>query len=102
MEKKEINTSKQVMLIVEAGEWESVKGAQCQMLELLQKLLRQQHATILRPHITLKEFLTAVSIGRTKFDQLVAQNKIKVIKKQRKIYVPVSEIDRFFKDPSIC
>jgi hypothetical protein len=52
-------------------------------------------------HITAKEFMVAVRICRTKFDQLVSQNKIRIIKKRRKIYVPTSEVDRYFSDPSI-
>jgi len=52
-------------------------------------------------NITAKEFMSAVRIGRTKFDQLVLSNKIKVIRKRRKLYVPVGEVDRYFKDPSI-
>ncbi len=52
-------------------------------------------------NITAKEFMEAVRIKRTKFDQLVAQNKIKIIKKRRKIYLSVTEIDRYFNDSSI-
>jgi hypothetical protein len=52
-------------------------------------------------HITAKEFMAAVRICRSKFDQLVGQNKIRIIKKRRKIYVPTSEVDRYFSDPSI-
>jgi hypothetical protein len=36
--------------------------------------------------------MTAVHIGRTKFDDLVATNKIKIIKKTRKIYLRVQEV----------
>jgi len=46
--------------------------------------------------ITAIEFMQAVQIGRTKFDQLVAQNQVKIIKKKRKIYLPVGEIERYF------
>ena len=52
-------------------------------------------------HITAKEFMTAVRICRSKFDQLVAAGKISTIKKKRKIYVPLSEVNRYFTDPSI-
>jgi len=45
--------------------------------------------------------MEAVRIGRTKFDQLVSTGKIRIIKKRRKIYVPVSEVDRYFADPGI-
>lgn len=51
--------------------------------------------------ITAKEFMAAVRIGRTKFDQLVASRKIQTIKKRRKIYVPVTEVNRYFTDPNI-
>ena len=39
--------------------------------------------------MTAIEFMSAVCIRRTKFDELVKFGKIKVIKKCRKIYVPV-------------
>ena len=39
----------------------------------------------------------AVRIGRTKFDQLVQANMVKTIKKDRKIYVPMGEVERYFK-----
>lgn len=52
-------------------------------------------------HITAKEFMVAVKICRSKFDQLVATRKIQVIKKKRKIYVPLQEVNRYFTDPSI-
>ncbi|MDP4244550.1 MAG: hypothetical protein Q8932_01770 [Bacteroidota bacterium] len=45
--------------------------------------------------------MDAVRIRRWKFNQLIAGNKIKTIKKRRKIYVLATEIDRFFTDPSI-
>ncbi len=89
------------MLVVAAEEWKQIREVQNQMFLLLQDLARERMATVPRMYIPLKEFLAAVHIGRTKFDQLVAHNKIHIIKKQRKIYVPVSEIDRFFKDASI-
>ncbi|GAC1430525.1 MAG: hypothetical protein NVSMB7_06840 [Chitinophagaceae bacterium] len=45
--------------------------------------------------------MAAVRIRRTKFDELVKDGKIRVIKKLRKIYVPVEEVDRYFSDPSV-
>ena len=52
-------------------------------------------------YITAVEFMAAVRIRRTKFDELVKFSKIKVIKKRRKIYVPIEEVERYFKDSSI-
>ncbi len=51
--------------------------------------------------ITALEFMATVRIRRTKFDELVRFGKIKVIKKCRKIYVPVEEVDRYFSDSSV-
>lgn len=52
-------------------------------------------------YITAIEFMAAVRIRRTKFDELVKFGKIKAIKKSRKIYVPVEEVDRYFIDSSV-
>lgn len=52
-------------------------------------------------YITAMEFMTAVRIKRTKFDELVRFGKIRIIKKARKIYVPVGEVDRYFSDKSV-
>jgi len=51
--------------------------------------------------MTAIEFMAAVRIRRTKFDELVKSGKINVIKKRRKIYVPVEEVDRYFSDSSV-
>lgn len=52
-------------------------------------------------YIRPKDFMKAVGIKRTKFNSLVAQNVIKTIKKGRKIYLPFSEIQRYFTNPRI-
>lgn len=69
----------------------------CQLQELKSGASKQPIAT----HLTAKEFMAAVKIRRTKFDELVQANKIKIIKKRRKIYVPIGEVQRFFSDPSV-
>jgi len=51
--------------------------------------------------ITASEFMEAVKIKRWKFDQLIGQNKIRTIKKERKIYVLATEVDRYFMDPDV-
>jgi len=51
--------------------------------------------------MTAIEFMAAVRIRRTKFDQLVKLGRVKVIKKSRKIYVPVEEVSRYFSDSSV-
>lgn len=81
------------------------QGAKTQQ-EILQELkaLKTKNGSqgmVIPQHITAKEFMVAVKICRSKFDQLVAGRKIRTIKKKRKIYVPVEEVTRYFTDPSI-
>lgn len=58
-------------------------------------------ATITSGYIPAMEYMRAVGIKRWKFDRLIADNKIRAVKKKRKIYVPVGEVERYFKDPNI-
>lgn len=51
--------------------------------------------------LTAIEFMAAVKIRRTKFDEMVKLGSVKAIKKSRKIYVPVGEVDRYFSDVSV-
>ena len=51
-------------------------------------------------HLTAIEFMSAIKIRRTKFDELVKDDKIQIIKKGRRIYVPRSEVARYFEDTS--
>ena len=82
-------------------ELDALKTMQLQILEGIKRLHLNSPKPIMADFITAVEFMAAVKIRRSKFDQLVLGNKIKTIKKKRKIYVPVSEIDRYFKDPSV-
>lgn len=89
------------LVIIPKEEWLTIKANLLKILETLCSLQNMQNNTIPVNNITAVEFMAAVRIKRTKFDRLVAANKIKTIKKKRKIYVPVSEVDRYFRDPSI-
>lgn len=89
------------LLIIPEEEWKKLRDGQAELLRLLKDQAGRETAgnkTV--PYITAMEFMSAVRIGRTKFDQLVAQNKVKTIKKDRKIYVPIGEVERYFKNPS--
>src|ERR1700722_11146754 len=57
--------------------------------------------TIQSGYLPALDYMRTVGIKRWKFDQLIAGNKIRAVKKKRKIYVPVGEVERYFKDPSI-
>tara|TARA_A100000171_G_scaffold52991_2_gene75089 strand:+ start:2265 stop:2573 length:309 start_codon:yes stop_codon:yes gene_type:complete len=49
-------------------------------------------------YLPVKEFMSAISIGRTKFDELVADGKVRTVRPNgsRKLYVPASEVTRYF------
>lgn len=74
----------------------NLKLTQQEILKQLQNLLSLKSSPVPIRHITAIEFMKAVRIKHTKFDQLVNQNKVRTIKKERKIYVPTSEVDRYF------
>ena len=91
------------LVVLPEEEWTAIKEKNEQILALLKesKQLAPQPTGSIVGYITPKEFMTAIRIKRTKFDQLVGSGKIKVIKKRHKIYIPATEIDRYFKDSSI-
>lgn len=47
-------------------------------------------------YLTVKEFCAAVKIGRSKFDELLADSAIEHVRKGRKIYIPVSQVKAYF------
>ncbi len=89
------------LVMIPQVELTNLQMTQQEILKQLQNLQISSSASIQIKNITAKEFMSAVRICRSKFDQLVNRNKIKIIKKGRKIYVPISEVDRFFSDRSI-
>ena len=86
------------VVVVPEADWQKLLQGQAELLRLVLELKSTVPVTAaIVPFITAMEFMQAVRIGRTKFDQLVAANKIRTIKKDRKIYVPVGEVERYFK-----
>ena len=84
------------------SEIEQLKSTQLQILEAIKTLLSNGNKSSSPPtYLTAVEFMRAVKICRSKFDQLSATSKIRVIKKKRKLYVPFSEVERYFTDPTI-
>lgn len=81
-------------------ELDRLKEGQERILTCLDKM-KSPKSSISPEYIPALEFMRAVGIKRWKFDQLIAGNLIKTIKKKRKIYVAVREIQRYFTDPSI-
>lgn len=76
-------------VLLPESEWMEFKTTQQELL----KLLQDQRATVksnsgITQYLTPKEFMAAIKIRRTKFDELVKAGKIKAIKKLHKIYIP--------------
>lgn len=46
--------------------------------------------------LTASEFMVQAKIGRWKFNQLRESNRIRVIQRGKKLYVPESEVNRYF------
>ena len=90
-----------MLVLIPGEEWAQLKGTMEKILVTLEQLQPGKQANKTEGFVTAKEFMAAVRIGRTKFDQLVAGRKIQTIKKLRKIYVPVTEVNRYFSDPNI-
>lgn len=89
------------LVMISKEEWEQFKIIQTEILERVRNPAVSKDTVVPVDYITAKEFMEAVRIKRTKFDQLIQTNKIKIIKKKRKIYVPVKEVEKYFGDSSI-
>jgi fumarylacetoacetate (FAA) hydrolase family protein len=87
------------IVMISEQELKQIKEIQGKILEKLESL--QPRETQDSGYISAIEFMNSVRIKRSKFDHLVATNQIKTLKKARKIYVPTSEISKFFTDPNI-
>jgi hypothetical protein len=90
------------MVVLPDTEWMELKETQQAILKAIKEIGgKDAEGELQVRYITAKEFMTAVRIGRTKFDQHVATNNIRIIKKNRKIYVPLREIERYFSHTDI-
>lgn len=96
-----MNSEAMTFITIPKEEWVIFKTAQQELISIVNDLKQKGPGGIVVNHITAKEFMAAVKIGRTKFDKLVQTNKIKTIKKKRKIYVPAREVERYFSDQRI-
>jgi hypothetical protein len=92
-----MNSENMTFVMIPKEEWENFKS---RMVEALERLQQPSAPVVTSPavnYITAKEFMDAVKIKRTKFDELVAENKVKILKKGRKIYLAAKEVDNYFK-----
>ena len=93
----------QTLIVIPEQEWLEIKETQQKILNIVRAYCEPKREIKEHPSgfLTALEFMHAVKIKRWKFNQLIRQNKIKAIKKRRKIYVPIGEVERYFSDPRI-
>ena len=96
-----MNLENVVLVSIPKDEWLELLTTQRKIMEHLNSLDTVSVNKQLSQFITANQFMAAVSIRRTTFDRLCRENKIRTVKKARKIYVPITEIDRFFSDRRI-
>ena len=96
-----MKTDETVLVLVPKEEWQALLSIQKDILNQIKDIQSKGQNGTKCDYITAKEFMAAVRIGRTKFDQLVHESKIRTVKKRRKIYVPKGEVGRYFSDNNI-
>ncbi len=96
-----MNLQGDILVMITEEDLNFLKTTQLEIMQQLKELQNKGPGGIAIKNITANEFMAAVRISRTKFDQLVSSSKIRIIKKRRKIYIPASEVDRYFNDPGI-
>ena len=94
-----MNLQGAVLVMIPEVELNMLKTSLHDIQQQLQDLKGNRQTAV--KFMTAIEFMAAVRIRRTKFDELVKFGRIKAIKKSRKIYVPVEEVDRYFSDSSV-
>lgn len=82
-----------ILMIVPENELMELKENSMKIISILE---RKNNENITRKWIPADEFMKIINIRRSKFDEI--KSKLKTIKKKRKIYVAVEEIDRYFDD----
>ena len=89
------------MVMIPEEEWNAFKLIQEEMHRFIKNASDNKADVLGSNYIIAKEFMAAVKIKRSRFNKLVNTNKIKAIKKGRRIYVPLTEVERYFSDRSI-
>ncbi|ANH83177.1 hypothetical protein A8C56_21290 [Niabella ginsenosidivorans] len=90
------------LVMIPAEEWQALKD----QLQQIREELRHQREQYKEPGITAdyilaSVFMKAVDIKKSKLYELIAENKIKTVKKSRHLYVLATEVKRYFTDPDI-
>lgn len=89
-----METNTDAFVLIPAKVLNELKANQNKILSMIQQSSNGNQARKNR-YITAQEFMDALSISRSTFDLLREENKINVIQKGRKLYLPETEIDRY-------
>jgi hypothetical protein len=77
-----MNVEMMSLVMIPQEELTNLKATQQEILFRLKEIQSKPvNNTLIQDHITAKEFMSAVRICRSKFDQLVLANQIKTVKK---------------------
>ena len=79
-----MNQQGMTLVMIPEGELAFIKNTQQEILQQLKESHNKGPGGVMVKNITAKEFMAAVRIGRTKFDQLVSTSKIRIIKRSEK------------------
>lgn len=85
-------TSQVLMVMLPSTTIEKLQKTQDKILEELE---RMKSSTNSDEYLTAGEFMDKVKISRATFDEKRSNNEFRVIKKNRKLYVPASEVRRY-------
>lgn len=86
----------QVMYLVPENQWNKLTN---QLKYIIANISNSTDTPSKEPeeeYITAEMFMNKVIISRSTFDELRDKNQIRVIQKNRKLYLPKSEIHRYF------
>lgn len=89
-------------IMVPAEEFTALKSALAQISSDLAELKNSRASPGPKAdYILAEEFMQLTHIKKSKFYDMVNNNKIRVIRKLRKTYVLATEVKRFFVDPEM-
>lgn len=94
----------EMFVMVPAKELTAIKTVQQEILTTLQEIktrISTSPGGSGSEYISSEQFMKATLMKKSKFYDMVNNNKIRVLRKMRKTYVLASEVKRFFTDPTM-
>lgn len=92
---KEPKNHNNQLVIIQAEYWEEIKSVLTWLKENFPKAVSSNTAET-ENYIPATMFMERTFMSRSNFDELRRKNKVRVLQKERKLFVPESEIKRYF------